>query len=87
MAYCTWLVPSSNFLDTTPLVCRLDSLDSCQVSLVLASELLVDAELIDLLPLNSLRNLALLHSKTPLVFIGDGGSCSGEAPPTRKTDQ
>ena len=51
---------------------RLDALESCQATLLLATEVLEDGCMADLIPINSLRNAALLAAQTPLVFIGDG---------------
>ena len=52
--------------------CRMDELNACQPQLLLMSELVANASLVHLFPVNALRNAALLAAKTELVYIGDG---------------
>ena len=47
---------------------------SCQADLLLLTEHVEIGCLKELLPLNSLRNMAILATTTPLIFIADGGS-------------
>ena len=47
-------------------------LDSCQPQLLLMSEVVANESLVHWLPVNALRNAALLAAKTELVYIGDG---------------
>ncbi len=52
---------------------------SCQADLLLVTEHVEEGCLKELLPLNSLRNIAILATRTPLVFIADGNT-SGLVP-------
>ena len=47
-------------------------LDTCQPQLLLMSEVVANESLVHWLPVNALRNAALLAAKTDLVYIGDG---------------
>ena len=53
---------------------RLDAMGSCQADLLLLTEHVEEGCLKELLPLNSLRNIAILATRTPLIFIADGKS-------------
>ena len=60
-------------------LCRLDAMGSCQADLLLLTEHVEEGCLKELLPLNSLRNIAILATRTPLIFIADGesvGACA-----------
>lgn len=52
-------------------LCRMESLDNCQLDILLLYEVVLDEVMKVMFPINSMRNYALLQARTPLVAMVD----------------
>lgn len=54
-----------------PVVCRTEVLDGCQLDMILLYETVAEPMMQVLLPINTLRNYALIQARTRLVAMVD----------------